>query len=122
MHNISLESYVRPNRSQTRTLDGAFWTISVDVVLWVVYNVLESRSQVGTSLEYFPSREAERNPRSRCLNGALNGNIGVMKSMTMEITDSTNIAQAYAILPITWSFGLTVGFVFVIHRASILLC
>jgi len=46
---------------------------------------------------------------SRCLNGALNGNIGVMKSMTMEITDSTNIAQAYSILPITWSVGTTVG-------------
>ncbi|KAF7964934.1 hypothetical protein HWV62_1611 [Athelia sp. TMB] len=30
---------------------------------------------------------------SRCLAGALNGNIGVMKSMMAEITDSTNIAQ-----------------------------
>ncbi|KAH9856495.1 MFS general substrate transporter [Lenzites betulinus] len=46
---------------------------------------------------------------SRSLNGALNGNIGVMKSMLAEITDSSNIAQAYAFLPIAWSTGSTVG-------------
>lgn len=52
MHNISLEPYVGPSRSQTRTFDGAFWTVSLNVVLWVVYNVLESRSQVGIRLAY----------------------------------------------------------------------
>ncbi|KAI1797328.1 MFS general substrate transporter [Ganoderma leucocontextum] len=46
---------------------------------------------------------------SRSLNGALNGNIGVMKSMLAEITDSTNIAQAYAFMPIAWSTGATLG-------------
>ncbi|KII89810.1 hypothetical protein PLICRDRAFT_39984 [Plicaturopsis crispa FD-325 SS-3] len=46
---------------------------------------------------------------SRSLNGALNGNIGVMKSMIAEITDSTNIAQAYAYMPIAWSTGGTLG-------------
>ncbi|KAL7279051.1 hypothetical protein ACG7TL_006886 [Trametes sanguinea] len=43
------------------------------------------------------------------LNGALNGNIGVMKSMLAEITDPTNIAQAYAFMPIAWSTGATLG-------------
>ncbi|OBZ72442.1 Protein ZINC INDUCED FACILITATOR-LIKE 1 [Grifola frondosa] len=43
------------------------------------------------------------------LNGALNGNIGVLKSMLAEITDSTNLAQAYAYLPISWSTGSTLG-------------
>jgi len=46
---------------------------------------------------------------SRCLNGALNGNIGIMKSMTAEITDSTNMAQAYAFLPLVWASGATLG-------------
>ncbi|KAI0635701.1 MFS general substrate transporter [Trametes polyzona] len=46
---------------------------------------------------------------SRSLNGALNGNIGVMKSMLAEITDPSNIAQAYAFLPIAWSTGATIG-------------
>ncbi|KAG2032270.1 major facilitator superfamily domain-containing protein [Suillus americanus] len=46
---------------------------------------------------------------SRCLNGALNGNIGVMKSMTAEMTDSTNMARAWAILPLAWSSGSTLG-------------
>ncbi|KAH9902823.1 MFS general substrate transporter [Cubamyces lactineus] len=46
---------------------------------------------------------------SRSLNGALNGNIGVMKSMLAEITDPSNIAQAYAFMPIAWSTGATLG-------------
>ncbi|KAJ6577494.1 member of major facilitator superfamily multidrug-resistance, DHA1 sub-family [Mycena capillaripes] len=46
---------------------------------------------------------------SRSLNGALNGNIGVMKSMIAELTDSTNMAQAYAYLPIAWSTGGVLG-------------
>ena len=46
---------------------------------------------------------------SRSLNGALNGNIGVMKSMLAEITDSTNIGQAYAFMPIAWSTGSALG-------------
>ncbi|KAL1949259.1 hypothetical protein VTO73DRAFT_8140 [Trametes versicolor] len=46
---------------------------------------------------------------SRSLNGALNGNIGVMKSVLAEITDPSNIAQAYAFLPLAWSTGATLG-------------
>ncbi|KAF9048269.1 MFS general substrate transporter [Hymenopellis radicata] len=46
---------------------------------------------------------------SRALNGALNGNIGVIKSMMAEMTDSTNIAQAYAYMPISWSTGAVLG-------------
>ncbi|KIK52653.1 hypothetical protein GYMLUDRAFT_179880 [Collybiopsis luxurians FD-317 M1] len=46
---------------------------------------------------------------SRCLNGALNGNIGVIKSIMAEMTDTTNIAQAYAYMPIAWSTGGVLG-------------
>jgi len=46
---------------------------------------------------------------SRSLNGALNGNIGVLKSMMAEITDSTNIAEAYSYLPLAWMTGGTLG-------------
>ncbi|KAK0501218.1 major facilitator superfamily domain-containing protein [Armillaria luteobubalina] len=46
---------------------------------------------------------------SRSLNGALNGNIGVIKSMMAEMTDATNISQAYAYLPISWCTGATLG-------------
>ncbi|KAF8969114.1 member of major facilitator superfamily multidrug-resistance, DHA1 sub-family [Flammula alnicola] len=46
---------------------------------------------------------------SRSLNGALNGNIGVIKSMMVELTDSTNISKAYAYMPIAWSTGGTLG-------------
>ena len=52
MHSVSLESHVRPSRSQTRILDGAFWTIGIDVVLRVIHIVLESRRQVRTSLDH----------------------------------------------------------------------
>ncbi|KAJ7616315.1 MFS general substrate transporter [Mycena polygramma] len=46
---------------------------------------------------------------SRCLAGLLNGNVGVIKSMIGELTDSTNIAQGMALMPIVWSTGATVG-------------
>lgn len=46
---------------------------------------------------------------SRSLNGALNGNIGVIKSMMAEMTDETNISKAYAYMPIAWSTGGTLG-------------
>ncbi|OAX33305.1 MFS transporter [Rhizopogon vinicolor AM-OR11-026] len=47
---------------------------------------------------------------SRCIAGALNGNIKVMKSIMMgELTDSTNIAQGVALMPMAWSIGATLG-------------
>ncbi|KAJ6461113.1 MFS general substrate transporter [Mycena sanguinolenta] len=46
---------------------------------------------------------------SRCLAGLLNGNVGVIKSMMGEITDSTNIAQGMALMPVVWSTGATLG-------------
>ncbi|KAH9838448.1 MFS general substrate transporter [Rhodofomes roseus] len=46
---------------------------------------------------------------SRCLVGALNGNIGVIKSMMGELTDSTNMAQGFALMPVVWSAGATLG-------------
>jgi hypothetical protein len=45
----------------------------------------------------------------RGLNGALNGNVGVIKSIIAEITDSTNVAQVFAYIPITWAVGGTLG-------------
>ncbi|KAI0833694.1 major facilitator superfamily domain-containing protein [Trametes gibbosa] len=46
---------------------------------------------------------------SRCAEGALNGNIGVTKSMMAEITDHTNRARGFAFLPMIWSVGGTLG-------------
>ncbi|KAG9091839.1 hypothetical protein FRC06_000357 [Ceratobasidium sp. 370] len=46
---------------------------------------------------------------TRALSGALNGNIGVSKSMLGELTDETNQAQCFAFLPIVWSAGSTIG-------------
>ncbi|KIK47058.1 hypothetical protein CY34DRAFT_74826 [Suillus luteus UH-Slu-Lm8-n1] len=46
---------------------------------------------------------------SRCMCGFLNGNVGVMKTMMGELTDSTNMAQAFALFPIIWSIGCFVG-------------
>ncbi|KAG1774828.1 major facilitator superfamily domain-containing protein [Suillus placidus] len=46
---------------------------------------------------------------SRCMCGFLNGNVGVMKTMMGELTDSTNMAQAFALFPIVWCIGGFVG-------------
>jgi hypothetical protein len=39
----------------------------------------------------------------------MNGGIGVMKSVVAEITDTTNIAKAWAIMPLSWTTGGTLG-------------
>ncbi|KAG2136292.1 MFS general substrate transporter [Suillus cothurnatus] len=47
---------------------------------------------------------------SRSICGMLNGNTGVMKSMMGELTDSTNMAQAFGLIAINWCFGSFLGF------------
>ncbi|KAH7921308.1 MFS general substrate transporter [Leucogyrophana mollusca] len=47
---------------------------------------------------------------SRCICGMLNGNIGVMKSMMGELTDSTNMARGFSFMPIVWCVGATIGY------------
>lgn len=46
---------------------------------------------------------------SRSLAGLLNGNSGVIKSMMGEMTDYSNMAQAFAYIPVVWSVGATIG-------------
>ncbi|KNZ78843.1 Protein ZINC INDUCED FACILITATOR 1 [Termitomyces sp. J132] len=45
----------------------------------------------------------------RCMQGAFNGNIGVSKVVMAEITDSTNVADAFALIPIMWTCGSALG-------------
>ena len=42
---------------------------------------------------------------------ASNDYLGVMKSVIGELTDSTNRAQGFALLPAVWCLGATIGFV-----------
>ncbi|KAG0700124.1 MFS general substrate transporter [Suillus ampliporus] len=46
---------------------------------------------------------------SRCMWGLLNGNIGVVKTVMGELTDSTNMAQGFALIPMVWCVGNFVG-------------
>ncbi|KAG9225176.1 hypothetical protein CCMSSC00406_0007413 [Pleurotus cornucopiae] len=46
---------------------------------------------------------------SRCICGMLNGNIGVMKSVMGELTTPANRAQGFALMPVVWSAGATLG-------------
>lgn len=46
---------------------------------------------------------------SRSLTGLLNGNIGVMKSVMGELTDSTNRAEGFSYMPVVWATGSTLG-------------
>ena len=39
----------------------------------------------------------------------LNGNIGVMKSMMAELTDESNVARGFSLIPVTWAVGGTIG-------------
>ncbi|KAJ7595203.1 major facilitator superfamily multidrug-resistance, DHA1 sub-family [Mycena floridula] len=45
----------------------------------------------------------------RCLQGVFNGNIGIASTIAAEITDSTNMAQAFGFIPLMWCAGITMG-------------
>ncbi|KAI9443948.1 MFS general substrate transporter [Lactarius indigo] len=46
---------------------------------------------------------------SRCLQAAVMGHIGVVKSMIAELTNETNVAQGFSMLPIARSLGYVIG-------------
>lgn len=46
---------------------------------------------------------------SRCLNGVLNGNLGVIKSMIAELTDETNVARGFSLMPMARAAGYMIG-------------
>ncbi|KAG6807357.1 hypothetical protein H0H92_007876 [Tricholoma furcatifolium] len=46
---------------------------------------------------------------SRCMCGLLNGNVGVMKSVMGDLTDSTNRAEGFSLMPMVWAAGATLG-------------
>ncbi|TNY17581.1 major facilitator superfamily domain-containing protein [Rhodotorula diobovata] len=46
---------------------------------------------------------------SRCMGGALNGNVAVIKSVLGEITDESNQGRAFSFLPLAWSLGSVIG-------------
>ncbi|GAB5592550.1 hypothetical protein Unana1_07450 [Umbelopsis nana] len=46
---------------------------------------------------------------TRTLCGAVNANIGVIRSMVAEMTDHTNHARAFSLLPLTMGVGIVLG-------------
>ncbi|KAF8135016.1 MFS general substrate transporter [Boletus edulis] len=46
---------------------------------------------------------------SRCIAGILNGNVGVMKGMLSDLTDHTNMAQVFTLVPPIFSVGFTIA-------------
>lgn len=46
---------------------------------------------------------------SRCLNGMVNGNLGVIKSMIAELTDETNVARGFSLMPMARAVGYIIG-------------
>ncbi|KAG0143425.1 hypothetical protein CROQUDRAFT_661218 [Cronartium quercuum f. sp. fusiforme G11] len=46
---------------------------------------------------------------ARCLAGVMNGNVAVVKSVLAELTDDTNKARAFALLPMSGALGTIIG-------------
>ncbi|KAG6807088.1 hypothetical protein H0H92_008834 [Tricholoma furcatifolium] len=46
---------------------------------------------------------------SRCAQGVFNGNIGVGKTVMIEITDPADVPRAFGAIPALWSVGITLG-------------
>jgi hypothetical protein len=45
------------------------------------------------------------------LNGIVNGNLGVIKSMIAELTDESNVARGFTLMPMARAVGYIIGFV-----------
>jgi hypothetical protein len=41
----------------------------------------------------------------------LNGNLGVIKSMIAELTDESNVARGFSLMPMARALGFVIGFV-----------
>ncbi|KAH8919466.1 MFS general substrate transporter [Atractiella rhizophila] len=46
---------------------------------------------------------------ARCISGAMNGNVAVIKSVLAEITDESNQARAFTLLPLCFAVGSIIG-------------
>jgi hypothetical protein len=55
------------------------------------------------------------------MSGALNGNVGIVKSVLAEITDDSNVARAFSLLPLSFVIGQVIGFGLSITRLFLLL-
>jgi hypothetical protein len=51
------------------------------------------------------------NNDSRLFNGIVNGNLGVIKSMIAELTDESNVARGFTLMPMARAVGYIIGFV-----------
>ncbi|KAH9036968.1 hypothetical protein EDB85DRAFT_2273557 [Lactarius pseudohatsudake] len=47
---------------------------------------------------------------TRLFSGALNGNVGVLKSVLAELADESNVARAFSFLPLVFVVGQVIGF------------
>jgi len=79
-------------------------------VLWTVHYVLDDHRQVS-NVDIPVVCDLLSYRYSRCIAGALNGNIGVMKSVIADITDHTNLAQAFVLIPPVFSVGASIAYV-----------
>ncbi|KAF9262451.1 MFS general substrate transporter [Marasmius fiardii PR-910] len=46
---------------------------------------------------------------ARCAQGVFNGNLGAVRTLVVEITDDTNIADAFTLMSLMWVVGITIG-------------
>ena len=85
-------------------LSRSFWSLA----LWYVFGERLRYSFVDVTCVSQPRR-------SRFFSGALNGNVGVVKSVLAELADDSNVAQAFSFLPLVFVIGQVIGFVLLIY-------
>ena len=108
MHRHALEQALGPHRPKACHSDRSIRSLPLHVLFCAIKDLLGTRLEVRIPVSDIENAWANQ-VSSRSLNGALNGNIGVMKSVLAEMTDQTNLAVAYSYEPIAWSVGTTLG-------------
>ncbi|KAH9008180.1 major facilitator superfamily domain-containing protein [Lactarius deliciosus] len=64
---------------------------------------------VVSTILFGPSRSFCALVLSRCLNGVLDGNLGIIKSMIAELLDETNVARGFSLLLMARAAGYMTG-------------
>ena len=110
-HRVLLESPIRSHWPQARSLVLPRGYNCFNNPVRTLSFFLDNRHQVRSPplARRFNCAIHSFVPRSRCLHGALKGNLGVVKSAMAELTDESNVARGFSSLQMAWSFGYVIG-------------
>ncbi|KAH8986539.1 hypothetical protein EDB86DRAFT_2954628 [Lactarius hatsudake] len=108
-HHPAVRPFPGPHRAQAHPLIGPRGLGGIDGPVRPIPFLLCARPQVRVTAAHRKLMRWPGGLRSRCLNGVLDGNLGIIKSMIAELPDETNVARGFSLLLMTRTAGYMTG-------------